>query len=997
VACLLLFLGVVGAGLARLPAELPAPAEPGPEGPEASQRLFPRFRLNETVHAVSTSALPADERLTLATAQGILNRRVARVFVDSGTAWDAEMLSLLEKAGAAVRRTDLKPVLIDHASELNGTVVYDPSRPATLNLATTLAASCGCPVASPRLAEALAQLGLAPAIDLRSDPRGAGEPREIYERALSALPAGQPRTATIIAPDEWRSRDCSTALSSFVFFYPQGPLASPGDVEAMESMMARLPRGIPVLGWFPTPTKAEENFAIQSISRHGKHSIGSGDIPNLSILAALPTSSPLRHPWWTGQAPALERGSIYLAFAVPDGDHLGFVQGRMFELWRNRSEARGLPLGWTLPAALAEIAPGVMEYFYDRSTDDSFIAAPSGAGYAYPDFLPPTELDRFLARTRHLMDLADLDTLWLLNSFTAYEVPYSERVLSAYAAIKPRGLILDYADAPGARAEWMQPGGGSGAPVVRAYHLWSTVDNLIAKVQAHADARADGTSFALVTLYPWTHRLADLPVVADRLESLFPGRVRIVSPPALLDLVAEQALAAGMEDAAAPGALASLSPWTYQSSKSHLDAARTALAAGERRTAATQAHLAAQAVRRAEVEGSLVLMSLVGVGCVGVIVVRWRALRNAVGSSRAIPPAAGWADPLAMRLLFCSVVLLFVVSLAYEAQRYFWDYWAVIGAILASPFAVPLERRLRRRSGSKRTVLAMASIFILSAVALTWHTAAFIPLAVGFAGTAGSLLEARDRKEGARRAIGAPVFGGAVMLSLASVVAVPAVAGAVLVVAGAVVVLLLASQCASIIVPPPASSSKRGPADRLTTTSAAVVCFSLLPVVAVSSGSLALSASLDPATLAAGAAAAGALAVPLGLALHSVLGPKRVPLPLLLCLASSGTLVCTALQGPGVIVLATFSLAFSFAALVALLERSPEIDRRSLAMKVTAMLTLGYLLARLPPISWSLYGVPLPAALEYALYTPLLIAFVLGLVIAVRSALPSRLLRSSAG
>jgi len=57
--------------------------------------------------------------------------------------------------------------------------------------------------------------------------------------------------------------------------------------------------------------------------------------------------------------------------------------------------------------------------------------------------------------------------------------------------------------------------------------------------------------------------------------------------------------------------------------------------------------------------------------------------------------------------------------------------------------------------------------------------------------------------------------------------------------------------------------------------------------------------------------------------------------------------------------------------------------------------SLGYVLARLPPVSYSLYGTPLPPALEYAVYAPPLIIAAIGCIITLRIAHASSSLRPS--
>src|SRR5438034_9043831 len=82
----------------------------------------------------------------------------------------------------------------------------------------------------------------------------------------------------------------------------------------------------------------------------------------------------------------------YVVLAVPDGDNLDFVTGRMRDLWSET--ARGtVPVAWSLNPLLSELAPPMLDMYYDTATPfDRFIAAPSGAGYLYPDYADPTDL-----------------------------------------------------------------------------------------------------------------------------------------------------------------------------------------------------------------------------------------------------------------------------------------------------------------------------------------------------------------------------------------------------------------------------------------------------------------------------------------------------------------------------------------------------------------------------------------------------------------------------
>src|SRR2546428_3859387 len=59
------------------------------------------------------------------------------------------------------------------------------------------------------------------------------------------------------------------------------------EATATMRILAAAPRGIPILGWFNSPTLTEENSFVQMASAAGKFVVGVQDVPNLSVLTAL--------------------------------------------------------------------------------------------------------------------------------------------------------------------------------------------------------------------------------------------------------------------------------------------------------------------------------------------------------------------------------------------------------------------------------------------------------------------------------------------------------------------------------------------------------------------------------------------------------------------------------------------------------------------------------------------------------------------------------------
>src|SRR5207249_9726356 len=107
----------------------------------------------------------------------------------------------------------------------------------------------------------------------------------------------------------------------------------------------------------------------------------------------------------------------------------------MWDLW-SQSPRGNLSFAWSLNPLLVDLAPRLLDMYYDSATAiDRFIAAPSGAGYLYPDDAGTGDLPRFVDFTKRYLDAADMDVVWLLNAFAASEDRKSTRLNSSHVSI----------------------------------------------------------------------------------------------------------------------------------------------------------------------------------------------------------------------------------------------------------------------------------------------------------------------------------------------------------------------------------------------------------------------------------------------------------------------------------------------------------------------------------------------------------------------------------
>ncbi len=128
-----------------------------------------------------------------------------------------------------------------------------------------------------------------------------------------------------------------------------------------------------ILGWW-----TEERAGIGIGTEYGISTIPSDFYDNATVHAGL--SHQIEMPV-VPRKPELEN-KIYLAVFMSDGDNVQYCQHAMSKLWDDRG--RGIiPINWTVSPGLADIGPGILNYYYKTATPNDFFASgPSGLGYA---------------------------------------------------------------------------------------------------------------------------------------------------------------------------------------------------------------------------------------------------------------------------------------------------------------------------------------------------------------------------------------------------------------------------------------------------------------------------------------------------------------------------------------------------------------------------------------------------------------------------------------
>jgi len=397
-----------------------------------------------------------DEQLLFAALQGIVNRpalrhtstpRIYLLGIRNGGGPDVDPTAerwLREAVRLPSRRVGPYRLLRLFRSRVRGLVVWDPALPIdTQNVATTIAGLRNLLPVSPRIAAMLrrARFGLRVEVDLRKQHFKSR--KEAYDWALAHL--GPPKRFGALA---WLSyhhgiRDLVVARRAFAFE------ADPQNEWRLATrILDAFPYGTPVFGYpfynerfyQTTGVPVNEPIGVGEISRSGKFLFPSDTATNLSVHSSFRARRQAT-PWDDRPRP-ITAGKTYVAFLITDGDNFGYDEGTLL-LRHFDDPARGsIPMGISISPALQIYAPRLYRYYVrSLSPNDVLVAAPSGAGYVYPQEDP--DLGSYLRSTRRLMRLAGLHAVWILDN--GYASSPSPLIVKRYVdKLRPSAVFTDY-------------------------------------------------------------------------------------------------------------------------------------------------------------------------------------------------------------------------------------------------------------------------------------------------------------------------------------------------------------------------------------------------------------------------------------------------------------------------------------------------------------------------------------------------------------------------
>lgn len=503
------------------------------------QAVLPEIHAPQSAICVINRGDLSDAEYTVASSlQGICAQSEARIYIEDGENIVFLEQYLKENEGIGVQRFDSVWDLVRENQDVladSGCVLFRRGDD-TINLAFTIAGMERWLAVPAELADQADAAGLEIKQDLTAQD-GAMTQEQVFEKYQNRL---NKNLLVHQSPELVTLRDYAVATGAFCFYTDEDDRAQ---VKFRQRVFEWANENAIAFGW-----SADELGYVKQASESGIAVVPSDHCSNLSLLSSLKLSEPIHQKNSPEQIMAQE-DKHYIALVMSDGDNAQWYETTVpfRDHYYDRVQTKGdYKLSWTAPPMLYRLAPTVLQYVYDMATDqDRFVCGVSGLGYINPTRYPEEALKHFVAGTVQAMELADLQTVTILDNSTG--IRKLSRALEAYAAQNSiSGGLMQIEDKYEALAGKIIF--SEGKPFVSVKKsFWFTSENEEEKISREwiedfaqtinslpCDIHSEA-GYSYINIHPWSTSIEDL----NLLVSLLDDHVEIVYAEELLDLIAE--------------------------------------------------------------------------------------------------------------------------------------------------------------------------------------------------------------------------------------------------------------------------------------------------------------------------------------------------------------------------------------------------------------------------------------------------------------------------
>lgn len=233
-----------------------------------------------------------------------------------------------------------------------------------------------------------------------------------------------------------------------------------------------------------------------------------------------------------------------VTFVMTDGDNVQWLDNDFTvntDWWASPQRGQA-HVGWTLSPALFEVAPAIAYQLFSTATvsengSDTFIAAPSGLGYAYPDLM---------ANSSVVQSFADLTNAYLgglgLSIVNVMGEQYASEAAEVFLAEENVYGVFwyDYSSYSALNGSIsISPATGYKPVVGGRYQLWDgvfeNVTSLVEKLSWLPKNAFSSLGYSLIPVHVWTNTVADVVSAVNQLNAL--GGFQVVPPLEFVEII----------------------------------------------------------------------------------------------------------------------------------------------------------------------------------------------------------------------------------------------------------------------------------------------------------------------------------------------------------------------------------------------------------------------------------------------------------------------------
>lgn len=510
---------------------------------------FSKIPSSNDIYVINKTGLSDAEVNLVVSLQGIVAKISPSIYIiEPGVADRASYIGYLadfEDSGSVLHYNDSQNLpwtplsLLDHflpSITNSGFVTYTLSDDnAGVNMASTISGVEGWLAVPSELREGVIGLGLVEKRDLTvEDQRPVKMMESVFneykDRLSKKLLIHQSEKATGL-------RDFGIQQNAFIFYTSE----TYTEKTFRSEVLSWAEDNIPILGW----TDSEIGF-VNNISPEGKYIVAMDHAYNNSFLIGKTLDIPQQK--YINDA-VIDSSKHYAAIVMSDGDNIQWTQGGFSTFSEKLLLGIDSPISWTFPTLLAEIAPEVTSYTYNRATiNDYFVSGISGVGYFHLGQYPRECLDGHTLDTALLMEKSNMSIVTIKESkpFIGFNEAKFEDELDSYAAhpVIKGGIIQMDPDRYEAGNGKVYFRNNKPFACVRL-SLWhpsneysgvtkSWLDEQVEKANNYPANITSTEGYSIINVHPWSISVEDLKYFIDNLDD----DIVLVSAEELIDLMA---------------------------------------------------------------------------------------------------------------------------------------------------------------------------------------------------------------------------------------------------------------------------------------------------------------------------------------------------------------------------------------------------------------------------------------------------------------------------